>query len=185
MEAKGHHHDEAAHATGVEMTGPTPRELYSHLRIPVYIWRLWCQKRVSKARRSNYTPQFTVGCNYFSTSEIPASCAKVLISQARISNYTPQFTVGCNYFPMPEIPASSTKVLILFIDNKMSMWRGVHRPLRLYKRCYSAFYMLYLCQFHTQNKPCPNSIVIGVTSVIKKKYITFTTRNRNPLLSLW
>ena len=43
------------------------------------IWRLWRQKHVSQAGISNYIPQCTVGCNYLSLSEIPASGAKVLI----------------------------------------------------------------------------------------------------------
>ena len=43
------------------------------------IWGLWCQKQVSQAGLSNYLPQFTVGCNYLSLPEIPASGAKVLI----------------------------------------------------------------------------------------------------------
>ena len=44
------------------------------------IWGLWCQKQVSQAGISNCIPQHTVGCNYLSLSEIPASGAKVLIS---------------------------------------------------------------------------------------------------------
>ena len=43
------------------------------------IWGLRFQKQVSQAGISNYIPQFTVGCNYLSLSEIPASGAKVLI----------------------------------------------------------------------------------------------------------
>ena len=44
-----------------------------------HIWGLWRQKQVSQAGISNYIPQFTVGCNYLSLPEIPASDAKVLI----------------------------------------------------------------------------------------------------------
>ena len=44
-----------------------------------YIWGLCCQKQVSQARISNYIPQFTVGCNYLSLPEIPASDNKVVI----------------------------------------------------------------------------------------------------------
>ena len=44
------------------------------------IWRLRRQKQVSQAGISNYIPQFTVGCNYLSLPEIPASGTKVLIS---------------------------------------------------------------------------------------------------------
>ena len=40
-------------------------------------WGLCCQKQVSQAGISNYIPQFTVGCNYLSLSEIPASGNKV------------------------------------------------------------------------------------------------------------
>ena len=43
------------------------------------ICRLWCQKQVSQAGISNYIPQFTMGCNYLSLPEIPASGNKVLI----------------------------------------------------------------------------------------------------------
>ena len=38
-----------------------------------HIWGLCCQKHVSQAGISNYIPQSTVGCNYFSLFEIPAS----------------------------------------------------------------------------------------------------------------
>ena len=37
------------------------------------IWRLWCQKQVSQIGISNCTPQYSVGCNYLSLPEIPAS----------------------------------------------------------------------------------------------------------------
>ena len=40
---------------------------------------LCCQKQVSQAGISNYIPQFTMGCNYLSLPEIPASGNKVLI----------------------------------------------------------------------------------------------------------
>ena len=40
-------------------------------------WGLCCQKQVSQAEISNYIPQFTVGCNYLSLHEIPASGNKV------------------------------------------------------------------------------------------------------------
>ena len=43
------------------------------------IWGLCCQKQVSQAGISNYIPQFTVGCNYLSLHEIPASGNKFLI----------------------------------------------------------------------------------------------------------
>ena len=96
------------------------------------------RKLVSKAGIRNYVPQFTVGCNYLSLPEIPASGNKVLIScvilihilqgwravrgqlricrqkqgsQRGISNYILQFTVGCNYLSLPEIPASGNNVL--------------------------------------------------------------------------
>ena len=39
------------------------------------IWGLWCQKKIS-----DRIPQNTVGCDYLSLPEIPASDTKVLIS---------------------------------------------------------------------------------------------------------
>ena len=39
----------------------------------VLIWGLWHQKQVSQARKSNCIPQYSVGCNYLSLPEIPAS----------------------------------------------------------------------------------------------------------------
>ena len=39
----------------------------------VLIWVLWCQKQVSQAGISNCIPQYSVGCNYLSMPEIPAS----------------------------------------------------------------------------------------------------------------
>ena len=42
-----------------------------------HIWQLWRQKQVSRTGISNYIPQFTVGCNYLSLPEIPASGNKV------------------------------------------------------------------------------------------------------------
>ena len=44
-----------------------------------YVRGLWCQKQVSQAEISNCIPQFSVGCNYLSLPEIPASCTKILI----------------------------------------------------------------------------------------------------------
>ena len=43
-------------------------------------WGRWCQKQVSTAGISNCIPQFTVGNNYLSLPEIPASGAKVFNS---------------------------------------------------------------------------------------------------------
>ena len=40
-------------------------------------WGLCCQKQVSQTEISNYIPQFTVGCNYLSLPELPASGNKV------------------------------------------------------------------------------------------------------------
>ena len=40
-----------------------------------------CQKQILQAGISNCIRQFSVGCNYLSLSEIPASGTKVLISQ--------------------------------------------------------------------------------------------------------
>ena len=44
------------------------------------IWGLWCPRPISQARTSNCIPRNTVGCNYLSLPEIPASDTKVLIS---------------------------------------------------------------------------------------------------------
>ena len=44
-----------------------------------YIWGLCCQNQVSQTGISIYIPQFTVGCNYLSLPEMPASGNKVLI----------------------------------------------------------------------------------------------------------
>ena len=52
---------------------------YLSILTPPYIWGLCCQKQVSQAGISNYIPQFTVGCNYLSLPEIPASGNKALI----------------------------------------------------------------------------------------------------------
>ena len=43
------------------------------------IWGLCCQKHISQAGISNYIPRLTVGCNYLSLPEIPASGNNVLI----------------------------------------------------------------------------------------------------------
>ena len=43
-----------------------------------YNWELCRQKQVSQVGISNYIPQFTVGCNYLSLPEIPASGDQVL-----------------------------------------------------------------------------------------------------------
>ena len=43
------------------------------------IWGHWCEKQVSQAGLSNCIPQNTVGCNYLSLPEIPASGTQVLI----------------------------------------------------------------------------------------------------------
>ena len=45
-----------------------------------YIYRLQCQKQVSRACISNYIPQYSVGCNYLCMPYIPASGSKILIS---------------------------------------------------------------------------------------------------------
>ena len=44
-----------------------------------YIWGLWCQKHISPAGMSNCIPQYSVGCNYLSLPEIPASGTEVHI----------------------------------------------------------------------------------------------------------
>ena len=54
-----------------------------------YIWGLQCQKQVSQAGISNYIPQFTVGCNYVSLPEIPASATKVLICRGTLDLCVP------------------------------------------------------------------------------------------------
>ena len=43
-----------------------------------YKWGLFWQKQVSQAGISNYIPHKTVGCNYLSLPEIPASGKKIL-----------------------------------------------------------------------------------------------------------
>ena len=43
-----------------------------------YNWGFWCRKQVSQAGISNYIPHQTVGCNYSSLPEIPASGTEVL-----------------------------------------------------------------------------------------------------------
>ena len=50
----------------------------SLLYIAYMNWGFWCQKQVSHTGISNCIPQSTVGCNYLSLPEIPASGAKVL-----------------------------------------------------------------------------------------------------------
>ena len=50
------------------------------------IWGLWCQKEVSWAYISNYTPQYSVGCNYLCMPKIPASGAKVLMCTVHPGN---------------------------------------------------------------------------------------------------
>ena len=62
-----------------------------------HIWGLCCQKQVSHAGTSNYIPQFTVGCNYLSLPEIPASGNKVLICSSHQHIKTKQAQVW--YFP--------------------------------------------------------------------------------------
>ena len=46
---------------------------------PVTLWVLCCPKQVSQTGISNCIPQYSVGCNYLSLPEIPASGTKVLI----------------------------------------------------------------------------------------------------------
>ena len=50
------------------------------------IWGLCCQNQVSQAGMSNYIPPFTVGCNYLSLPEIPASGNKVHICNDSFSD---------------------------------------------------------------------------------------------------
>ena len=51
----------------------------SNPRTCVDIWGLCWQKQASQAGISNYIPQFTVGCNHLSLTEIPAAGNKALI----------------------------------------------------------------------------------------------------------
>ena len=51
---------------------------------------LWRQKQVSHTGISNCTPQNSVGCNYLSLPEMPASVAKVLIGSVTNHNKTRQ-----------------------------------------------------------------------------------------------
>ena len=41
------------------------------------IWGLWCQKQLTLAMISNCIPHYSVGCNYLSLPNIPASGIKV------------------------------------------------------------------------------------------------------------
>ena len=59
-------------------------------------WELCCHKQVSQAGISNYIPQFTVGCNYLSLSEIPASGDKVLIYCTWFKMNFRKFLRNCN-----------------------------------------------------------------------------------------
>ena len=53
------------------------------------IWGIWCQKQVSQTGISNYTPQFTVGCNYLSLPEIIlTTCNTALISFSTLCRYS-------------------------------------------------------------------------------------------------
>ena len=47
--------------------------------ICLYIWGFWCPKQVSQTVISNCIPQYSMGWNYLSMPEIPASGAKVII----------------------------------------------------------------------------------------------------------
>ena len=54
--------------------------------ISSHIWGRRSEKQVSQAWISNCIPQYTVGCNYLSLPEIPASGTKVLIW--KVFNYS-------------------------------------------------------------------------------------------------
>ena len=57
----------------------TRTALFNYIYIYIYYfytWWLWHQKQVSQAGISNCIPQYTVGCNYLSLPEIPASGTK-------------------------------------------------------------------------------------------------------------
>ena len=101
------------------------------------IWGLCCQKQVSQAGISNYIPQFTVGCNYLSLPEIPASGNKVLIcalipcglvvTQFSFSNISCWMTLYCAMFrqSLVALLGNTWKVSSVFRDSTLL----AHSPL--------------------------------------------------------
>ena len=59
------------------------------------IWELCRQKQVSPEGMINYIAQFTVGCNYLSLPEIPASGNKVVRSTPQIHSTSEPKSVRC------------------------------------------------------------------------------------------
>ena len=59
-------------------------------------WGLCYQKQVSQTGISNYIPQLTVGCNYLSLPEIPASGNKVLKYECDLMDWTDTFEKSRN-----------------------------------------------------------------------------------------
>ena len=80
--------DQCSECTTTLATGQN----YRH-DLAVDIWGLCCQMQVSQAGISNYIPQFTVGCNYLSLPEIPASWHKVHLCRADNHSPTGPYTV--------------------------------------------------------------------------------------------
>ena len=83
-----------------------------------------CQKELSQAGRSNYIPQFTVGWNYLSLPEIPASGNKIL-------NCGPIHHCVCdaktiNNFPYKEIHGNrhliTKNLLVILGQPKFNLW---------------------------------------------------------------
>ena len=63
------------------------------------IWGLWHQKQVSQAGISNCIQQYSVGCNYLSLPEIPASGDRVLIliTSHKACTWLCFATLRCNF----------------------------------------------------------------------------------------
>ena len=82
-----------------------------------------CQKQVSQAGISNYTPQFTVGCNYLSLPEIPASGNEV-----HICPYTLPSIKSVNQFhksynaPVPYRTMHHTELRCAYFYSECALW---------------------------------------------------------------
>ena len=58
---------------------------YWPCKMRIFVWGLWRQKHVSQTWISNCIQQNTVGCNYLSMLEIPASGTKVFIFSLKMN----------------------------------------------------------------------------------------------------
>ena len=113
-----------------------------------YIWGLWHQKQVSQAGINNCIPQNTVGCNYLSLSEIPASGTEVLICQAAYVHVLVR-AMACrlssegNHRSTVDSPHKGLVTRYIFFDvslnkrlNKQARRRWFETPSRsLWRRC--------------------------------------------------